>query len=84
MQQTQRHRLSRSGSRQLNAAIHRVAIAQAHYHADAQRFLQRRRNGGDIKSESIRALKRRLSNVIYRALLLDAEPAADSNLYAAA
>jgi transposase len=80
----ERHRLNRSGNRQLNAAIHRVAITQAHYHPDARRFLERRRDNGDTKCESIRALKRRLSDVIYRTLLLDAESATDGNTYAAA
>jgi len=68
-----RHRLSRAGNRQLNAAIHRVAITQAHYHRDARAFLERRRAAGDTKAESLRALKRRRSDVTYRALLLDAE-----------
>jgi transposase len=68
-----RHRLSRAGNRQLNAAIHRVAITQAHYHRGARAFLERRRTAGDTKAESLRALKRRPSDVIYRGLLLDAE-----------
>lgn len=80
----ERHRLSRSGNGQLNAAIHRVAITQAHYHPDARRFLERRRDDGDTKCESIRALKRGLTDVIYRALLLDAESATDADTYAAA
>jgi transposase len=42
-----RHRLSRAGNRQLNAAIHRVAITQAHYHPDARAFLERRRAAGE-------------------------------------
>jgi transposase len=67
-----RHRLSRTGNRQLNAAIHRIAITQARHHEPAQQLLQRRRDGGKSKSESIRILKRRLSDVVYRALLLDA------------
>jgi transposase len=69
-----RHRLSRIGNRQLNAALHRIAITQAHYHTDAREFLQRRRATGDTKTESIRALKRRLSDVVYRALLADTDP----------
>jgi transposase len=68
-----RHRLSRAGNRQLNPAIHRVAITQAHYHRDAHAFLERRRTAGDTKAESLGALKGRLSDVIYRALLIDAE-----------
>jgi transposase len=74
----ERHRLARTGNRQINAAIHRIAITQAHYHPDAIAYLQRRRDAGDTKAESIRALKRRLSDVVYRALLADAElPRAD-------
>jgi transposase len=68
----ERHRLSRVGNRQLNAAVHRIAITQAHYHPDARQYLQQRRDDGDTKAESLRALKRRLSDVIYRALLTDA------------
>ena len=68
----ERHRLSRTGNRQLNTALHRIAITQARYHPPAREFLQRRRAGGDTKAESIRALKRRLSDVVYRALLADA------------
>jgi transposase len=33
-----RHRLSRTGNRQLNAAIHRIAITQAHYHEPARQL----------------------------------------------
>jgi transposase len=66
-----RHRLSRTGNRQLNTALHRIAITQARYHQPARSFLQRRRASGDTTTESIRALKRRLSDVIYRALLAD-------------
>ncbi|MHA6781110.1 hypothetical protein ACVGOW_08955 [Pseudonocardia saturnea] len=69
-----RFRLSRTGNRQLNAAIHRIAITQAHYHPQAREMLQRRRAGGDSKAESIRVLKRRLSDVVYRALLADVDP----------
>jgi transposase len=62
-----RHRLSRTGNRQLNAAIHWIAITQARHHGPAQQLLQRRRDGGKNKAESIRILKRRLSDVVYRA-----------------
>jgi transposase len=67
-----RHRLSRIGNRQLNAAIHRIAITQAHYHPAARAYLEPRRAAGDTKAESLRALKRRLSDVVYHALLTDA------------
>jgi transposase len=74
----ERHRLSRIGNRQLNAALHRIAITQAHHHPPAREFLQRRRANHDTKAESIRALKRRLSDVVYRALLADAAQTAPS------
>ena len=69
---THRHRLSRVGNRQLNVAIHRIAITQMRISPEAKALLARRRAGGDTKTEALRALKRRLSNVVYRALLEDA------------
>lgn len=66
-----RHRLNRTGNRQLNAAIHRIAITQMRIHPPAKTLLERRRASGDTKSEALRVLKRRLSNVVYRALLDD-------------
>jgi transposase len=68
----ERHRLARTGNRQLNAAIHRVAVTQMRCHDDAIAYLKRRREAGNTKSEALRALKRRLSDVVYRALLADA------------
>jgi transposase len=67
-----RHRLSRTGNRQLNAAIHRIAITQMRMHANAKAYLERRLAMGNTKTEALRALKRRLSDVVYRALLADA------------
>lgn len=71
----ERHRLSRTGNRQLNAAIHRIAITQARCHDDAIAYLKQRAERGNTPTEARRALKRRLSDVVYRALLLDASPA---------
>jgi transposase len=68
-----RHRLSRTGNRQLNAAIHRIAVTQSRCHPDAAAYLTRRSTRGDTRAEARRALKRRLSDVVYRALLEDSE-----------
>jgi len=68
----QRHRLSRTGNRQLNAAIHRIALTQAHWHPDAKAMIARRRANGDGGLEALRILNRRLSDVVYRALKADA------------
>lgn len=67
-----RVRLSRGGNRQTNAAIHRIAITQIRCYPPAQAFIARRRAAGDTKKEAIRALKRRISNTVYKAMLKDA------------
>jgi transposase len=67
-----RHRLSRTGNRQLNAAIHRIALTQAHWHPPAQALIAKRRANGDGGLEALRVLKRRLSDIVYRALKADA------------
>jgi transposase len=75
----QRHRLSRTGNRQLNAALHRIALTQARCHPPARELLTRRKNNGDGGMESLRVLKRRLSDVVYRAMLADqADPHASA------
>lgn len=68
-----RHRLSRTGNRQLNAAIHRIAVTQIRMHDGAKAYLERRIAMGNTKTEAIRALKRKLSDVVYRRLLADAK-----------
>jgi transposase len=80
----ERHRLARTGNRQLNAAIHRMAITQARCHPDASAYLERRVAMGNTRSEARRALKRHLSDIVYRALLADAQPAQPASLADAA
>ncbi len=79
-----RHRLSRTGNRQLNAAIHRIAVTQMRIHEDAKAYLERRMGMGNTKTEALRALKRKLSDVVYRNLLVDAEMAAGADFSNAA
>lgn len=67
-----RHRLSRTGNRQLNAALYRIAITQARCHPQGKALLARRATAGDTRREALRVLKRRLSDVVYRALITDA------------
>jgi transposase len=66
-----RHRLSRTGNRQLNAALHRIAMTQARCHQPARDLITRRKAGGDGGLEALRVLKRRLSDVVYQALHVD-------------
>lgn len=79
-----RHRLSRTGNRQLNAAIHRIAITQKRCHDGAKAYLDRRLANGNTKTEALRALKRKLSDVVYRTLLVDALGHAGASFEAAA
>ncbi|MDA8202314.1 MAG: IS110 family transposase [Chloroflexi bacterium] len=66
-----RHRLNRGGNRQLNAAIHRIAITQLRLGGAGCTYFERRLAAGDTKSEAIRALRRRISDDVYRRLRVD-------------
>ena len=67
------HRLSRRGNRQLNHAIHIAAITQIRNPGSVGRlFFERKVAEGKTKKEAVRALKRRISDAVYRQLLLDA------------
>jgi transposase len=70
-----RHRLSRTGNRQLNAALHRIALTQARWHPPAKEMIERRKNGGNSGREALRVLKRRLSDAVFQALLHDQDDA---------
>ncbi len=67
----QRHRLSRVGNRQLNAALHRIAVTQLRVHPPAQAYLARLQATGKSKREALRVLKRRLVRVIFNLLHAD-------------
>jgi transposase len=67
-----RHRLNSRGNRQLNWAIHIVAISQLRHDSTGRTFYDRKIEQGKTPKEAIRALKRRLSDVVYRHLVNDA------------
>ena len=67
------HRLSQRGNRQLNHALHMAAICQLRQtHSDGRAYFERRVAEGKTKREAIRALKRQISNTVYRHLVADA------------
>ena len=66
--QRQRHRLNRAGNRQLNCALHRIAITQARTHAPARAYLERKQAEGKTRREALRCLKRHLARVVFRIL----------------
>ncbi len=68
---TVRHRLNRGGDRQLNVALHRIAITQLQREGPGREYLAKRMAAGDTKTEAIRALRRRLSDEVFRRLTTD-------------
>lgn len=78
-----RFRLSRGGNRQLNLALHRIAITQMRIDERGRAYLERRRAAGDTKTEAIRALRRKISDEVFRRLQAD-EAARVTSLAAAA
>ncbi len=66
-----RHRLNPRGNRQLNHALHMAAVTQVGHDTPGRAYYQRKIAEGKSKKEALRALKRRISDVVYRALLED-------------
>ncbi len=73
-----RHRLNPRGNRQLNFAIHIVAVVQIRTGGEGRAFYDRKIAGGKTNKEAIRALKRRISDRVYRHLVADAQRAAST------
>ena len=65
---TNRHRLDRGGNRQINAAIHRIAVTRARCHPETRAYLDRKRAEGKTTREAIRCLKRHLARRIWHLL----------------
>ena len=63
-----RHRLDRGGNRQLNCALHRIAITQARVHPPARAYLERKQAEGKSRREALRCLKRQLARTVYTTL----------------
>lgn len=68
---TGRFRLNRGGNRQVNAALHRIAVTQAGRPTLGRAYIERRIAAGDTRTEALRLLRRRLSDVVFRTLLAD-------------
>jgi transposase len=68
---TKRHRLNRKGNRRLNHALHIAAIVQISSDPRGRAYYDRKRAEGKTTNEAIRALKRRISDAVYRQLVLD-------------
>jgi transposase len=66
-----RVRLTRSGNRQLNTALHRIAVTQIRLNGLGQTYYRHRLAAGDSKTEALRCLKRRLSRIVFGHLHTD-------------
>lgn len=65
---TVRHRLSRGGDRQVNNAIHTIALIRAKHQPETRAYLDRRISEGKTKREAMRALKRHISRDLFKRL----------------
>lgn len=65
---TVRHRLNRGGDRQVNNAIHTIALCRSLHHPETRAYLDRRIGEGKTKREAMRALKRHLSRSLFNRL----------------
>jgi transposase len=68
-----RHRLSRAGNRRLNHVLYIAGFVQLRHDTDGRGYYRRKLADGKTGMEAMRCLKRRLSDVVYRQLVADAE-----------
>jgi transposase len=66
-----RHRLNRGGNRQLNTALHLIAVCQIRDPSPGQAYYQRKLDQAKTPQEARRSLKRHLSNVVHAHLVAD-------------
>ncbi|MDQ3678247.1 MAG: IS110 family transposase [Actinomycetota bacterium] len=66
--QRDRHRLHRGGDRQLNHALHIIAITRARVDPATRAYLERKQAEGKSRREAIRCLKRHLARRFHRVL----------------
>jgi transposase len=66
--QQQRHRLNRGGDRQLNWALHVIALARIHHHPETAAYYKRLLARGRTAREARRCVKRALAGYFYRRL----------------
>jgi len=67
----QRHRLSRAGNRRINRTLHIMAVVQLRNATEGRAYFDAKKAAGKTSMEAMRALKRRLSNVVHARMLAD-------------
>ena len=67
---SKKHRLSLRGNRKLNHAIHMAAVTQvSHPDTRGRVYYDKKRGEGKTKKEALRALKRQISDAVYKQLV---------------
>ncbi|MDP1794352.1 MAG: IS110 family transposase [Acidimicrobiales bacterium] len=69
---TKRHRLNQRGNRQINHALHVAAVTQIRNATPGRVYFDRKLEEGKSRKEALRALKRKISDAVYRQLIADA------------
>ncbi len=67
-----RHRLNMRGNRALNHALHMIAVTQVGHDTPGRVYYLRKQAEGKTCKEALRALKRRISDAVWRQLQIDA------------
>ena len=73
-----RHRLPLRGNRRLNHAIHMAAVTQIRFDTPGRVYYDKKIAEGKTGKEALRALKRRISDAVYRRLVADHQRAQTS------
>jgi transposase len=68
-----RHRLSRAGNRRMNRMLHIAATTQIRLDTEGRAYYRRKLAAGKTRMEAMRCLKRRISDAVYRQLIVDAQ-----------
>jgi transposase len=68
-----RHRLSLAGNRQLNNALHMVAICQARSDVRGRAYYRKKLAEGKSRKEALRCLKRRICDAVFKSLTADSQ-----------
>jgi len=63
-----RQRLDRGGNRQLNCALHRLAVTKGRWDPESAAYLARKQAEGKTRMDALRCLKRHLARRIYQLL----------------
>jgi transposase len=74
-----RHRLNLRGNRILNHAIHITAVTQLRHDPRGRAYDNKKIAEGRTSKEALRALKRRITDAVYRRLIADAHPVATTS-----